>query len=118
MIGLNIEIGIILISLLFLLFLSMVESAIAQASPLVLRMMTERSDKQEYPLLPIVLEDKMQILLPLHFGSQICVITAAILITHLSLRTWSTHGLIHSFIIIILLSAVFHQLLPRLLTLN
>lgn len=118
MIGLNIEMGIILISLLFLLFLSMVESAIAQASPLVLRMMTERSDKQEYPLLPIVLEDKMQILVPLHFGSQICVITAAILITHLSLRTWSTHGLIHSFVIIILLSAIFHQLLPRLLTLN
>ncbi len=118
MIGLNIEMGIILISLLFLLFLSLVESAIAQASPLVLRMMTERSDKQEYPLLPIVLEDKMQILVPLHFGSQICVITAAILITHLSLRTWSTNGLIHSFAIIILLSAIFHQLLPRLLTLN
>ncbi|MDM7994814.1 MAG: hemolysin family protein [Acidobacteriota bacterium] len=118
MIGFNIELGIILLSLLFLLFLSLVESAIAQASPLVLRMMTERSDKQECPLLLIVLEDKMKILVPLHFGSQICVITAAILITHLSLRTWSTHGLIHSFVVIILLSAVVHQLLPRLLTLN
>jgi len=87
MIGLNIEMGIILLSLLLLLFLSLIESAIAQASPLVLRMMTERSDKQECPLLLIVLEDKMKILVPLHFGSQICVITAAILITHLSLRT-------------------------------
>ena len=118
MIALNIEFGIILISLMFLLFLSLVESAIAQSSPLVLRMMMERQEKPEYPLLAIVLEDKMQILVPLHFGSQICVITAAILITHLSLRTWSTHGLIHSFASIILISAIFHQLLPRLLTLN
>jgi putative hemolysin len=118
MIGLNIELGIIPIALLLLLFLSLVESAMAQSSPLVLRMLTERPEKQESTLLPIVLDDRMQILLPLQFGSQICVITAAVLVTHLSLRAWPTHGWIHSFVIMILLSAVFHQLLPRLLALN
>jgi CBS domain containing-hemolysin-like protein len=90
----------------------------AQSSPLVLRMMTERPEKLEAKLLPIVLDDKMQILVPLYFGSQICVITASILVTHLSLRAWSTRGLIHSFVVAILLSTVFHQLLPRLFTLN
>jgi putative hemolysin len=118
MIGLNIELAIIVISLLFLLFLSLVESAIAQSSPLVLRMMMERPEKPDFPLFPIVLEDKMQILVPLHFGTQICAITAAILITHRSLLSWPAHGLIHSFVVIILVSALFNILLPRLLTLN
>lgn len=118
MIALNIELAIIVFSLLFLFFLSLVESAIAQSSPLVLRMMMERPDKPKLPLFPVVLEDKMQILIPLHFGTQICAITAAILITHRSIVSWSTHGLIHSFVFIIVLIVSFNLLLPRLLTLN
>jgi putative hemolysin len=118
MIGLNIELAVVILSLLLLLFLSLVESAIAQSSPLTLRMMTERPDNVDLPLLQIVLESKMQILIPLHFGTQICVITTAILVTHLILRTWPAHGLVYSFLAVILISAIFHQLLPRLLTQN
>ena len=58
------EIAAIAVFLLFLFFLSLVESAITQSSPLVLRMMTERPEKMESPLLPSVLEDKMQIVVP------------------------------------------------------
>jgi putative hemolysin len=112
------EIAAIAVFLLFLFFLSLVESAITQSSPLVLRMMTERPEKPESPLLPAVLEDKMQIVVPLHLGIQISVIAVAILIAHLCLRTWSGQGLTVSFIIVIVVSVLFRQLLPRLFTQN
>ncbi|MBN1571436.1 MAG: HlyC/CorC family transporter [Acidobacteria bacterium] len=118
MIALNMELAVIVLSLLLLFFLSLIENAITQSSTLILRMMMERPDKPNLPLFPVVLEDKMQILVPLHFGTQVFAVTAAILITHRSILIWSTHGLIHSFILIVLLVAVFNLLLPRLLTLN
>ncbi len=118
MIGLNIELAVVFIAVVFLFFLSLVESAIAQASPLVLRMMTERPDETDLSLLPIVLEDKMQILVPLHLGAQILLITAAILTTHVCIRTWPAHGMIYSFAAVISISALFHLLIPRLFTQN
>jgi putative hemolysin len=118
MIGLNIELVIIAISLLFLFFLSLVESAIVQSSPLVLRMMAERQEDPDLHLLTIVQEDKMQILVPLQFGIQIFVITIAVLTTHVSLHAGIAPGMIYSFVAIVLVSTLFHQLIPRLMTQN
>ena len=118
MIALDIELAVVLILLLSLFFLSLIESAITVSSPLALRMLMERPEKPESPLLPVVLEDKMQILVPLHFGIQVSVITSAILITHLCLRVWPEHGLIYSLVASLLLSILFRQLFPRLLTEN
>jgi putative hemolysin len=112
------ELILIAIFLLSLFYLSLVESAITQSSPLVLRMMTERSNQSESPLLASVLEDKMQVLVPLHLGIQISILTIAILITHLSLTHWPGRGLAISFIIAILVSILFRQSLPQLLTQN
>ena len=118
MIGLNIELAIVFIAVVFLFFLSLVESAIMQASPLALRMMTERPDETDLSLLPIMLEDKMQILVPLHLGAQILLITAAILTTHVCIRTWPAHGMIYSFAAVISASVLFRLLIPRLFTQN
>lgn len=118
MIMLNIELFVIALFLLLLFFLSLVENAITQSSPLVLRVMTERPENPESPLLSAVLEDKMEILVPLNLGLQISLITIAVLITHLSLNAWPQHGLLYSFIIVILVSIAFRQLLPRLMTQN
>ena len=118
MIGLNIELAVILAALLFLFFLSLVESAITQSSPLVLRMMTERPDMPDLPLLPAVLEDKMKILVPLHLGSQILLVTVAVLTTHICVNTWPSHGMLDSLAAVIAISALFHLLIPRLLTQN
>ncbi len=114
----DIELAVIIICMGFLFFFSLVESAITQSSPLVLRVMTERPDKPVSPLLPIVLEDKMQILLPLHFGTQLSAISIAILTTHLILGAGLSGGVVYSFIAVIMISVVFRQLLPRLLTQN
>jgi putative hemolysin len=118
MIGLNIEVLVIAFSLLFLFFFSLVESAIVQSSPLVLRVMTERPEEPDLPLLTIALNDKMQLLVPLQFGIQVFVITVAVLTTHVSLRAGIAPGMIYSFVGIVLVSALFHQLIPRLLTQN
>jgi putative hemolysin len=100
----------------FLVFLSSIESAITHCSPLALRMMLER--EKAPALLPIVLDDKMQLLVPLHLGTQVLLITIAILTTHLSLDQWSGWGLGFAFLIIFSLSVLFRQLIPRLVTQN
>src|SRR6266498_2779460 len=97
----------------FLVFFSSVEAAITHTSSLEVRLLLERNEKPMHPLLPIVLEDKMQILVPLHLGTQISVITIAILTTHLSIERWPTWGVAYAFVIVFLISLVFRQLLPR-----
>jgi CBS domain containing-hemolysin-like protein len=116
--GFDMELAVIALFLLSLFFLSLVESAITQSSPLALRMVMERPDEPESPLFSSVLEDKMQILVPLHLGIQISAITVAILITHLCLRTWPGYGLLIAFFAVVLISTLFRQLLPRLFTQN
>ncbi len=113
---LYIELPLIAASLAFLLFLSFVEAAVGQSSPVALRMILERKEGTAPQLLSLVLEDRVQLLVPLHFGTQICQITAAILTTHLSLRQWQGYGVAYSFAIMFLISLVFRQLLPRVAT--
>ena len=100
----------------FLFYLSLVESAIVQSRPLVLRMLMERAVRPAPPLLPVVLDDKMEILGPVNLGNQVSLITIAVLVTHLCFRTWPERGILYSFLAVILISVIFRQLLPRLLT--
>jgi CBS domain containing-hemolysin-like protein len=118
MTSLYLEIGAIAFCIAFLFFLSLVENSLTQSSPLVLRMTLERGDQGPDSLLPQVLEDQTQFLVPLHLGTQMCSITIAVLITHLSLNRWQSWGVAYSFGMIVLISLVFRQLLPRLFTQN
>ena len=81
-----------------LFILSLVESAITLASPLNLRMLLERQDKQVSALLSIVLENKMQIMVPVHLGIQVCLIVVAILTTHLCLVNSAARGVLVAFL--------------------
>jgi CBS domain containing-hemolysin-like protein len=110
------ELAAIAFCLAFLVFLSSIESAITQSSLLALRMMLEH--EKPPALLPVVLDNKMHLLVPLHLGTQVSLITIAILTTHLSLQHWSEWGLGFAFLIIFVLSLLFRQLFPRLLTQN
>jgi len=112
------ELSGILACLVFLFFLSLVEAAFTQSSSLALRAMLEREEGRSAPLLRLFLEDPLHLLMPIHFGTQLATIVVAILTTHLSLGRWGDWGVLISFGIILLISLVFRQLLPRLLTLN
>lgn len=114
----NFEIAAIILCMAMLFILSLIESAITQASPLTLRMLLERQDKQVSPLLSIVLENKMQIMVPVHLGIQICLIVVAILTTHLCLERSTARGVLLAFVSVVLISLIFRQLLPKLLTQN
>jgi putative hemolysin len=118
MIVLNIELLAILVSLAFLIFFSLIENAITQSSPLALRMVVERPEESPSPLLAIILENKNQILIPLNFGIQLSTVVIIILSTHLSFSTWPVCGLLYSFLLNILISIIFRQLVPRLMTQN
>jgi len=112
------EISVIGICLACLFVLSLVESALSQSSPLALRMLMEKDGKRLPPLLQTALESETRLLVPLHFGTQVCIITVAILTTHVSLKEWPHWGVAGSFGVIIVLSLLFRQLLPRLFTQN
>jgi CBS domain containing-hemolysin-like protein len=112
----SLELAAITFFLAFLIFFSSIEGAITQSSPLVLRMILER--EKPPPLLQVVLDNKMHLLVPLHLGTQVSVITIAILTTHLCLHQWSAWGLGFAFVIMFVLSLLFRQLFPRLLTQN
>lgn len=118
MIGLDLELAVVFIAAFFLFFLSLVESAIAQSSPLVLRMMTERPEKPDLPLISEILEDRTKILVPIHLGAQTMLISVSVLTTHVCVRTWPSHGVVDSLVAVICISALFRLLIPRLLTQN
>jgi putative hemolysin len=111
-----VEILIIGLCLGFLFFLSLVEAAVTQVSPLTLRMILERAEKPSSPLLQLVLEEQLQLIIPLHLGTQLSLIIMAILTTHLSISEWQGWGVLISFGIMFLISFLFRQLLPRLFT--
>jgi CBS domain containing-hemolysin-like protein len=116
MIILNIELLVILVSLAFLIFFSLIENAIAQSSPLALRLAAEHPEEASSPLLAIILDNRNQILVPLNFGIQLSTVIIIVLVTHLSFSTWPVYGLLYSFLFNILVSIIFRQLVPRLLT--
>jgi len=99
-------------------FLSTVEAAVNQASPLTLRMMFERGEERPTPLMAVALEDRPQLLMPLHLGIQTSFIIISILTVRLCLTRWPAWGVAYSFAVILPLAFVFRQLLPRLLTVN
>jgi len=116
--GTPLEITAIILCAGMVFILSLLESAITQASPLVLKMLVEKRGKPLSPPLPLALENKMQIIIPVHLGIQVCLIVAAILTTHVCLHRWPARGIIYSFISVLLISVLFRQLLPKLFTQN
>jgi putative hemolysin len=102
----------------FVFLLSLVETALTQSSQLALRMVLEREENPATSLMNLVLEDPMQVLMPLHLGTQLATITIAIATTHLCLDRWGGWGVVLALPIVIAVSVVFRQLLPRLFTQN
>jgi len=112
----NVESGAAMIALGFLVFFSMIESAIEQSNFLNLRMLAEKPEDGSSPLLSAVLENKDRILLPLYFGTQMATLAVVILSSHVCLQMWPRHGLAAAFGVNILIVILLRQLMPRLLT--
>ncbi len=114
----NLELMAIFLCIGAVFILSLVESALTQASPLVLKMLMEKLEKPVSPPLTLALENKMHIIVPVHLGIQLFLIVVAILTTHLCLQRLPMKGMLVSFISVLLFSVLFRQLLPKLFTQN
>jgi putative hemolysin len=101
-----------------LFLLSLVEGALIAASPVALRMSLERDEGKLPPLLPLVVENKSHLFLPLHFGIQIAILGVAVMITRLCMEYWQRWGALTAFGLAFAVAMLFRQLLPRLLTQN
>ncbi len=112
------EIAAIVFSIAVLFILSMVEGALIGASAVTLRMNLEHNAGKAPPLLPLVIENKTHLFLPLHLGIQLALIFMAILITLVSIQTWPVWGAVYAFGLSLGASLLFRQLLPRLMTQN
>jgi len=117
MIAFNIELCVILIALVFLVFFSLIERAVIMSSTLALRLLLEKPEGKPSPLIAVILEDRNRILTPLYFGTQLAVIVVVVLSVHLCLKL-PGHGLLIAFLVNILISILFRQLLPGLMTQN
>jgi putative hemolysin len=113
-----VEFAAIILSIAVLFLLSLVEGALIESNPVTLRMRLERKDERVSPLLSRVLENETFLFVPLHIGIQIALVLTGVLITWLCLREWPDWGAAYAFSLLIAVSILFRQLLPRLLTQN
>jgi putative hemolysin len=118
MTGFYFQIAGIAASLVILFLLSLVEGALIAASPVALRMNIEREGKKIPPLLALVIESQSPLFQALHFGIQISLLAAAILITHVCLDNLQRWGGVWAFLLALGSSILLRQLLPRLATQN
>jgi len=112
----TLELALIILCLTFLFILSLVESAVTRSSKFTLMTLLENEKKAHTALMSMALDDPMQLIIPLRFGMQSCLITIAILTTHLSLLEWPRWGVIYSFPIALMISLACRQLVPHLFT--
>ena len=118
MTGFFLEILGISISAALLFLLSLVEGAVNQSSALTLRMNLEKENHKVPPLLPLVIEDKNHLILPLHLGIQVTILAIAVLIARACIETWQAWGAACAFALSLAVSVFFRQLLPRLMIQN
>jgi len=112
------ELAAIILSVAILFLLSLVEGALIEASPMTLRMFSERRNGKPSPLVSMVLENETSLFVPLHLGIQLALLVGAVLITWVCLRAWPAWGAAAAFAIVFGVSILFRQLLPRLLIQN
>jgi putative hemolysin len=118
MISFYLQIAGIAASLVILFLLSLVEGALIAASPMTLRMILEREDKKAPPLLKAVIENHAPLFQALHFGIQLSILSAAILIAHVCFDRLSRWAGLWAFFLALAGSILLRQFLPRLATQN
>ncbi len=102
------------VAVLFL--LTLVESALTEASPVALRLSLEKEEEETPRLLALVIENKNRLFLPLHLGALIALVVIATLITSLSLLRWPIWGSVCALGITLAVCLLFGFVFPRLLS--
>lgn len=112
---LQLELAVIGLFVGLLLFLSAVESALSQLSAVDLKLLAEKMEGKSQ-ILNLASEDRLQILIPLHLGTQVSLLTISILVTHLLIEHGFGPALPLAFLVMSVVVLLFRQIIPKLLT--
>ncbi|HQO79011.1 MAG TPA: hemolysin family protein [Thermodesulfobacteriota bacterium] len=110
----SLELGLALVFLGFLTFLSFFDSALHCLTSFDLKLLNEQHRKKGSKILELLSLDDLLIIIPLNFGIQLSSIGLAILTTHLVLLRAPQYPLLWAFALMVLLNLLFRQLIPRL----
>jgi len=104
---------VIVILTIALLLLSILESAIAEPSPLALRVLAEKATDTRCKLFEDIVRDRSAFLLPIQYCSQLILITISVLTVALYFVAGIAAPLAFSLVTLLLLASVFRQVIPR-----
>ncbi len=111
----SLELFVIVFFINLLTFLSAVESTISQMSVVSLKLLADKHEGKD-EILNLIAEDRLQILIPLHLGTQTCSLTLSIVVTKLSLEWSLNYGLFIAFGVMVLVVLLFRQIIPWVIT--
>jgi CBS domain containing-hemolysin-like protein len=108
-------VGVVVVLLLIVSFLSLVEAAVARLTRLALKVLAEKHTGPGYSLLRRVASDRTGFLLPLQVGSQSLLAVVAVLVTYLFLVSEWERPVLLALIAVVLIVILVRQLVPRLI---
>jgi len=103
-----------LVSLLFLLFFSIIASTLHRLTPFDLKLLNEQHGKKS-DIFNLLAHNNLKVIIPISFGSQTSLLLIFILTSHMVIQKVDSHPLLWAFGILLVVSLVFCQLIPRLL---
>ncbi len=103
-----------LVFLFFLLFFSIIASTLHRLTPFDLKLLNEQHGKKSN-IFHLLAHNNLKVIIPISFGIQTSLLFIFILTTHMVIQKIDSHPLLWAFGILLVVSLVFCQLIPRLL---
>ena len=103
-----------LVFLFFLLFFSIIASTLHRLTPFDLKLLNEQHGKKSN-IFHLLAHNNLKVIIPISFGIQTSLLFIFILTTHMVIQKIDSHPLLWAFGILLVVSLIFCQLIPRLL---
>jgi CBS domain containing-hemolysin-like protein len=103
-----------LVLLFFLLFFSIIASTLHRLTPFDLKLLNEQHGKKSN-IFNLLAHNNLKVIIPISFGIQTSLLFIFILTTHMAIQKIDSHPLLWAFGILLVVSLIFCQFVPRLL---
>ncbi len=103
-----------LVLLFFLLFFSIIASTLHRLTPFDLKLLNEQHGKKSN-IFNLLAHNNLKVIIPISFGIQTSLLFIFILTTHMVIQKIDSHPLLWAFGILLVVSLIFCQFIPRLL---
>jgi putative hemolysin len=103
-----------LVLVFFLLFFSIISSTLHRLTPFDLKLLNEQHGKKSN-IFHLLAHNSLKVIIPISFGIQTSLLLIFILTTHMVIQKIDPHPLLWAFGILLVVSLIFGQFIPRLL---